>query len=154
MLSSLDSHDSIREAVRVKGRKKCRFFLAGLLMVWGCVGLTASKALAQVDFKTEQSKVNTEDAGPVEPGHFEVEFAYGFSTGRHRYAGSGDREDRGRLRDHTYDLGFNMGVIRNFELNFGIAYADMFDKDNTGPTHGHGWTDTEIGSKIQFYHSD
>lgn len=109
-----------------------------------------TQGAAETDFEIEQSKLNTEDAGPVEVGDFEISYVYGLSVANHAYDGSGGRQDRGRLREHAHEFGLGFGVMNRVELNFGIGYADLFDDEND-PAHGHGWTDIEIGSKILLY---
>jgi hypothetical protein len=125
-----------------------------MLMCFLLGQISLKSVSAAVDFETEQSKINTEDAYPVAPGEFEFEFAYGFLSSSRQFGDTARRASRGRLREHTYDMGVAMGLHRRAELNFAIGYADLFDKDNDGPSHGHGWSDLEIGSKILLYHSD
>ncbi|MBN1493441.1 MAG: transporter [Candidatus Omnitrophica bacterium] len=123
------------------------FMLAFLLAGYG-VGF------AEVDFETDQSKINTEDAGPVAPGDIEVGFTYNLAMAKRQYDNDADRRRRGYLREHAYDLAFATGIVDGIDIHFGIGYADLFDKDNGVPSHGHGWSDIEIGSKLQLYHSD
>ncbi len=96
----------------------------------------------------EPAKLNTDDAGAVKPGDFEVEFAYAMATGQHVYDSSANRETRGRIREHTFDWSAAAGITDRVELNAAIGYADLLDKDHLA-VHGNGWNDIELGSKIE-----
>lgn len=98
----------------------------------------------------EPAKLNTDDAGAVKPGDFEVEFAYAMATGQHVYDSSANRETRGRIREHTFDWSAAAGITDRVELNAAIGYADLLDKDHLA-VHGNGWNDLELGTKIEFY---
>lgn len=99
--------------------------------------------------ETETSKLNTEDAAPVEAGKWELEFAYDFSNSKHRFSDEARRKERGRLREHAFDWKAAAGVLPGVELNAAIGYQDIYDKDHEGSLYGHGWTDVELGSKIR-----
>lgn len=131
-----------------------RFFMKLFLVAFFLFYMPIRLVFAADDFETEQSKVNTEDAGPVTFGESECEFGYGFLTSRRQFTDNANRTARGRLREHTYTMSIAMGIHERAELNIGLGYADLFDKDNDGPTHGHGWSDLEIGSKLLLFHSD
>ncbi len=119
----------------------------------------------EASFDTEPAKLNTDDAGAVKPGDFELEFAYALSTGHHSYDHEADRNKRGRFREHAFDWSLAAGLTDRIELNATIAYSDLLDKEtedvdpvtgeglSTSPNHGNGWNDVEVGSKIEIFRS-
>ena len=128
-------------------------FFIGCLFVFFSLSFFLSDVLADEELVVEQAKLNTEDAGPVEVGHFEFETGYNFSGVNRFFSTSGAKESRGRLREHAVHFGLAMGLTEQAELNFEMGYVDLLDKEFESAPQGHGWTDLEIGSKILIYHS-
>lgn len=143
-------------------KAKIRFQWLVIAVVFSLCAVPEAKAVL---YETETSKISTEDAGAVEPGAAEVEFGYGFMTGRKAFDRGGKQIARGSMREHAFDWKVAFGVIPRVELNATIGYSDIGDKDydpdwedpeegeiaegHRGPTKGQGWRELEIGSKIE-----
>ncbi len=127
--------------------------LASIFTAVLLIGLAPHAFAEKAAFATEQFKINTEDAAPVKPGDFEFEFAYGLAASRNQFDNRGGHLERGSLREHTYDLKLAAGVVDGVEMNTGIGYVDLFDKEAGPSSHGRGWSDIEIGAKIRLFNS-
>jgi len=103
-------------------------------------------------YQTERHKLNTEDAGPTEPGDYEVGFRYALKKSRHQFDSDGRQEKRGRLKEHAFDWGISVGLLPGADISAGFGYADIFDGEhgNDG-MDGDGITDLEVASKILIY---
>jgi len=107
----------------------------------------------------EHAKLNTEDATPVDPGHFELEFAYSFTRATRQWDDHWSGENRGLMREHGFEVGLTYGVVENLDVGFGVGWADIYDRDYdaddiAGPHYGRGATDLAIGAKWRFYHNE
>lgn len=108
----------------------------------------------------EPAKINTDDAGAVKPGDWELEFGYSAAAGSRQYDHHGSRKKRGLLREHHFDSSLKTGVTPRAELSMAMGYADLLDKElraeegSIGPVYGQGWKDVEVGSKIEIYRKD
>lgn len=59
----------------------------------------------------EHAKLNTDDATPVDPGHFELELGYSFTRAKRQWDDNWSEQSRGLTREHAVELGLTYGVI-------------------------------------------
>jgi hypothetical protein len=109
----------------------------------------------------EHGKINTPDASPVDPGHFEIESSYTYLHSKRFWDNSGNTHTRGLAREQSLGLTVTAGVIENFDVAVGGSYGWLKDKDNAfdpddadfGPQKGHDFGDLEISGRYRFYES-
>ena len=105
------------------------------------------------DVESEHAKINTDDATPVDPGHFELEFGYSFTRAKRQWDDNWSDQGRGLTREHALELGLTCGLVENLDISLGMGYSDLYDRDSS-PSDGGGLTDLEFGAKWRFYHND
>jgi len=115
--------------------------------------LGAAPARQEDASEPECAKLNTEDAMPVGPGEFELEFVYSFSRASRQWSDHWRGENRGLAREHDFELGLTYGVVENLDIGVGLGYADMYDRDDPAG-YGRGLMDVGIGAKWRFYHNE
>jgi len=113
--------------------------------------LAVTPALAWAE--PEHAKLNTEDAGTVDPGHWELELSYSFTQARRSFDDHWSSGARSLLKEQEVGLGIKYGVAENLDVGLAIGYADIYDRD-TGQLTGRGITDLELGAKWRFYHNE
>jgi len=101
----------------------------------------------------ECAKLNTEDAWPVGPGEFELEFAYSFSRAARQWGNHWNGLNRGLTQEHAFELGLTYGVTDGLDVGIGVGFADIYDRDDAAE-YGRGFMDVSLGAKWQFYHDD
>jgi len=109
----------------------------------------------------EHGKINTLDASPVDPGHFEIESSYSYTQSKHFRDNAGDVHYRGLAREQTLGLSVTVGVIENVDMAVSSSYRWLkdnendFDKDDGvfGPETGHGLGDLNISGRYRFFES-
>ena len=109
----------------------------------------------------EHGKINTLDASPVDPGHFEIESSYLYTHSKHFWDNAGDVHDRGLAREQAIGLSVTAGIIKNVDIAVRSSYQLMKDKENDfdrddaglGPENGHGLGDLNISSRYRFFES-
>jgi len=111
----------------------------------------------------EHAKLNTEDASPVDPGHFEFELAYSFTQAGRQFDNRWDTTRRRYTREHAFEIGLTCGIVENLDAGVGIGLVDVYDRDNdhyeddenhTGPHYGTGISDVAVSAKWRFYHNE
>jgi hypothetical protein len=113
------------------------------------------------DAGPEHGKINTPDASPVDPGHFEIESSYAYLHSKRFWNNSGNTHTRGLLREQSLGLTVTAGVIENFDVAVGGSYVWVKDKDNDfdpddaelGPQNGHDFGDLEMSGRYRFFES-
>jgi len=109
----------------------------------------------------EHGKINTLDAFPVDPGHFEVESSYLYTHSKRFWDNAGDVHDRGLAREQAIGLSVTAGVIENVDVAVSSSYRWMKDKENDfdkndevyGPETGHNLGDLNISGRYHFFES-
>jgi len=101
----------------------------------------------------EHAKINTDDAAPVDPGHFELELGYSFTRAKRQWDDKWSEESRGLTREHAVELGLTYGLVENLDVGLGMGYADLYDRDSD-LRDGGGVTDLGVGLKWRFYHNE
>ncbi|WP_319587239.1 hypothetical protein [uncultured Desulfobulbus sp.] len=56
------------------------------------------------DAGPEHGKINTPDASPVDPGHFEIESSYTYLHSKRFWNNSGNTHTRGLLREQSFEV--------------------------------------------------
>ena len=118
-------------------------------------------AISDEKVEPEHGKINTLDASPVDPGHFEIEASYFYTHTTRYWDNVGDVHDRGLARDQALGLSVTVGVIENVDVAVCSSYRWMkdtendFDKDDgiVGPETGHGLGDVNISGRYRFFES-
>lgn len=106
----------------------------------------------------EHGKINTPDASPVDPGHFEVESAYSYTHSKRFWNNNGDVHTRGLAREQSLSLSVAAGVIENFDVAVSGNYVWLKDKENDfdendavlGPESGHNFGDLDLSGRYRF----
>lgn len=110
----------------------------------------------------EHGKINTADASPVDPGHFELEPSFAATRSERYWDAGGHSHGRGLYREHNIGFSFTAGLVDNVDVNINGGYSWIKDNDNdfdgdgdlTGPFRGEDHTDLEISGRYRFYHNE
>jgi hypothetical protein len=144
----------------------------GIAFLGLCTGLPASyaeqavpviDAVAAVEEERglEHGKINTPDASPVDPGHFEIESSYTYVHAKRFWDNDGNSHARGLAREQAIGLSVTAGVVENFDVAVGGSYVWLKDEDNDfdendaeiGPVIGHNFGDLELSGRYRFFES-
>ncbi|MCL2791369.1 MAG: transporter [Desulfobulbus sp.] len=121
------------------------------------VSETAPAAAEEITI--EHGKINTADASPVDPGHYEIESSFSFTRAKRSWDASGDIHGRGLLREQNINLSVTVGLIENVDIAVSGGYSWIRDNDHNfdehagimGPFTGHDFTDMEVSGRYRFY---
>ena len=110
----------------------------------------------------EHGKINTNDASPVDPGHYEIEPSFSFTQAKRSWDASGDSRDRGLFREQNIGLSVQVGLFDNVDMAVIGGYSWLKDEDNSfadgagrmGATSGYDFTDTEVRGRYRFYNNE
>lgn len=109
----------------------------------------------------EHGKINTPDASPVDPGHFEIESFYAYTRSTRYWDNSGGSHTRGLAREQAVGLAITIGVVDNVDVAIGGSYLWVKDNENDfdegdavfGPHSGHDWGDVDVSVRYRFFTS-
>lgn len=129
------------------------------------LGLTQVVQAAQNEsdeISVEHGKINTADASPVDPGHFELEPSFAYTRSERFWDESGHSHGRGLYREQNIGLSFTAGLVDNVDVNINGGYSWLKDNDNdfdgdgelTGPFRGEDFTDLEVSGRYRFYNNE
>lgn len=110
----------------------------------------------------EHGKLNTADASPVDPGHFELEPSFTASRSGRSWDANGHAHGRGVFRERDFGFSFTAGLTDNADINISGGYSWIKDNDNdfdgddklTGPFRGEDFSDLEVNGRYRFFHDD
>lgn len=131
-----------------------------------CLALVAALAtgvLAQEDeFVIEPGKINTNDAGVLEPGQVEIQPGFQTFISNRAYDANGVSQPDSDLRQDLYGTQFTFGVAEHFDVNLFAGLAA--GRDSAGGTDpvtgqptflsGQGISDVIAGTRWRFYPVD
>ncbi|WP_310598623.1 transporter [Desulfobulbus sp.] len=132
-------------------------------VVLACLlGIAPAAQAAPEEIVIEHGKINTADASPVDPGHFELEPSFAYTRSERAWSASGHAHGRGLFREQNVGLSFTAGLVDNVDLNISGGYSWLKDNDNdfdgdgalAGPVRGEDFTDLEVGGRYRFYHDE
>jgi len=103
---------------------------------------------AEEAFSPEFAKLNTSDAGVLDPGNLEISLSYDYSKCTKFLDQDGDSHTRGDMTENGFSLGFTAGLFSNFDLALGIGYVNSHD-DDASPDTGKGITDLEVTGRFR-----
>jgi hypothetical protein len=114
------------------------------------------------EISIEHGKINTADASPVDPGHFELEPSFAYTRSERFWDESGHSHGRGLYREQNIGLSFTAGLVDNVDVNINGGYSWLKDNDNdfdgdgelTGPFRGEDFTDLEMSGRYRFYNDE
>lgn len=142
-------------------------FLGCALIALQACPVYAGQDIATLDISTddaanEHGKINTADASPVDPGHYEIEPSFAFTSASHYWDGSGSRHGRGTFRESDLALSVSAGLIEDVDINVSAGYSWIKDNDSTfdpdddamGPFRGDDFGDVSISGRYRFYKDD
>ena len=117
---------------------------------------------AEEEIAIEHGKINTADASPVDPGHYEIEASYAFTRATQSWNTSGHSQDRGLFREQDIGLSVTVGVVENLDVAVSGGYSWIKDEDNNfdedagllGPTTGNNFADMEVSGRYRFYNNE
>lgn len=106
----------------------------------------------------EHGKLNTADASPVDPGHFELETTYTYISSRHFWTDEGDHHARGLAQGQILGFAATAGIMADVDVAIRGGYTWLEDEENDfnpedgvlGPQYGQGFTDVEISGRYRF----
>ena len=107
----------------------------------------------------EHGKINTADASPVDPGHYEIEASYTYAESKRFWDNDGDSHVRGLAREQIMGLAVTVGIIENVDVALGGSYMWLKDNDNDfdqddaelGPVTGNDFADLDLSARYRFY---
>lgn len=110
----------------------------------------------------EHGKINTADASPVEPGHFEIEPSFLATRAERYWDNSGHVHGRGLNREHALSVSATAGLVDNLDVNISAGYSWLKDNENDfdgdddlmGPFRGDDFTDVKVSGRYRFYQDD
>jgi hypothetical protein len=138
------------------------FLVALIVPMWiasACLAEDAHPAAGgaeQEEAGPEHGKLNTPDASPVDPGHFEIELSYGLERVRHFWDNGGHEHSRRMERDSAAGLSVGAGILENLDLHLSSSYLWMKDEENdfngdsTGSDTGQGFGDLNFDLRYRF----
>jgi len=115
------------------------------------------------EITVEHSKINTADASPVDPGHYEIEPSYSFTSARRFWNGSGNIHSRGGLfQEQNINVSVTRGLVENADVNVSGGYSWLRDNSNNfdedagfmGPSTGSNFTDLAVSGRYRFYNNE
>jgi len=106
----------------------------------------------------EHGKINTGDATPVEPGHYEVQTGCSYSRSKRLWDRDGDTQGRALTREHSVSLELAAGVADDFDVGIASSYDWLRDDENDyddadgelGPRRGSHFGDLGFGARWRF----
>ncbi|MDR2550251.1 MAG: transporter [Desulfobulbus sp.] len=112
-------------------------------------------------FSNEHAKLNTADASPLDPGHYELEPSFAYTHSERSWDGGGHAHGRGLFREQRLALSFLAGLVEDVDLNIKGGYSWLKDNDNdfdpndgmAGPSRGADFTDLDIKGRYRFYNN-
>ncbi len=110
---------------------------------------TVSESLLAI----EHAKLNTADASPVDPGHYEVEIGCSWTQAKRAWDGDGAAHSRGLAREQAVGPTLTVGIMENVDVSIGLDYLWLRDDDNAAPTTGEGFGDFSFGGRYRFFTS-
>ena len=133
------------------------FYLGIAFFCFPCL-ISAASAQAVI----EHGKINTEDASPVDPGHFEIEPFFWYTRGKHFWDNSGHSQTRGSMHEVGAGLSVTAGLVENLDVNLSVGYSWLKDDDNDfdgddgflGPTSGRDFGDLDFSGRYRFYDNE
>lgn len=145
---------------------------AGLALLGWSIGISPVSAAEMATLNTsaseveeagpEHGKLNTADASPVDPGHFEVEASLASTHANRFWGNSGKSHTRGRAEEVVLGLAATAGVAADLDVTVSGSYAWLEDEENDfdpddevlGPKRGHNWGDLDISGRYRFFASE
>ncbi|MFH0911641.1 MAG: transporter [Planctomycetota bacterium] len=137
--------------------------LAAILLAFWWIAGTGAEAAEEgdKDFRVCTGKLNTPDACPVDPGHAEIEFAFGLDKVRREWDDDGKAHSRRPEHDRSLGLSVGMGLCENLDFCLGIPYLWLRDEGNDfdaddlmGPETGRGLGDLDLSLRYRFYENE
>ncbi len=114
------------------------------------LALLASAAHAT---EPEFAKLNTSDAGVIDPGAVEVCVAYDFCEARKSFADDRHTVDRQRLTEHVMSVGLTAGVSAGLDVAAGLGYTRARDRE-ANPAEASGITDLALSGRWRLAGTD
>lgn len=119
-------------------------------------------AAAAEEISVEHGKINTADASPVDPGHFELEPSFSYTRSERAWDASGHSHGRELFREQNIGLSFTAGLVENADLNISGGYSWLKDNDNDfdegddliGPSRGEDFTDLEVSGRYRVFNNE
>jgi len=103
----------------------------------------------QAEWSPDCRKLATDDALPVEKGHWELEWSNTFSFATEKFDG-GNRARRKRFQEFVSEVSITYGLLDRMDIGVSLGIANLLDRE-CEPHEGTGLTDLSIGAKWQFY---
>lgn len=115
----------------------------------------AAGGAGQEEAGPEHGKLNTPDASPVDPGHWEIEFSYGLEQVWRLWDNGGHEHSRRMERDSAVGLSVGAGILENLDLHLSSSYLWLKDEENDfngagGPDSGQGFSDLNLDLRYRF----
>jgi hypothetical protein len=121
------------------------------------VSVSDAVSVAEEEAGLEHGKINTPDASPVDPGHFEIETSYAYAHSKRFFDNNSNAHARGLAREQAAGLSVTVGVIENIDVAVGGSYVWLNDFDTNdaelGPEKGHSFGDLDISGRYRFFES-
>jgi len=142
------------------------FTLFGFLSLMPASAQTSNKpdnpARAEEEISVEHGKINTADASPVDPGHFEIEPSFSYTRAKHFWDNDGHSQVRGLMHEEDVGLSVTAGLFENMDINIIGGYSWVKDADNDfdeddgiiGPTTGHDFGDLGFSGRYRFFNNE
>lgn len=112
-------------------------------------------------FLPEVGKINANDPYPLEPGQWEIQPGYSFTSVEGAFDDAGASSPVPFARQHGWFTQVTYGLQEGVDLNFtvGDTHGINFDADPNGtgapgPLGSHSLADTNLGARWQFYSSE
>ncbi len=113
------------------------------------------------DASPEHSKINTLDASPVDPGHYEIETAYAYTRAYRAWDKDSSAHRRGFTSEQAVGVTVTAGLVTDLDVALSFGHAWIQDKDHDadddgvpGPKSGQGLGDLGISGRYRFFHSE
>jgi len=125
------------------------------------VSVNGAAPVVEEEAGPEHGKINTADASPVDPGHFEIESSIASTHANRFWGNSGKSHARGQAQELVLGLSATVGVMADVDVAVSGSYAWLKDGENDfdpedgvfGPKRGHDLGDLDISGRYRFFES-
>lgn len=123
---------------------------------------SGTTAVAAEEIALEHGKINTADASPVAPGHYEIESSFSYTRATRFWDTSGHSHDRYPFQGENIGLFVTAGLFENADISVSGSYSWLRDDGNNfgggtrvaEPITEHDFTDTELRGRYRFYNNE
>ena len=101
----------------------------------------------------EHAKLGTQDATPLDPGCWEIDFAYALERSHRAFDNSWGQTGRPTLREREFSTSIQYGLVPDVAIGIAVGHANVADRGEEHLRAG-GVTDLGLFAKWRFYNDE